>query len=215
MPFCNDIDLLHWEPALLKDATFAPQTLISGTGNLAGATFTISSGSFITAHVEAQQVIVLGGAIAGTFPIASVDSATQLTISVLYDGLLPESGPGVVSAVGTATGLTYTIRTFWAQRRIVSDLIQQAAGVSPGETAAAAITNPAVLRRVCALGTLQLIYSALAAAATSPEPLNARADLYERMYKRALRNASVGVDTDGDGAPDVVRPLNLLELQRA
>ena len=56
MPFCNDIDLLHWEPGLLKDATFASQTLISGTGNLAGATFTISSGSFITTHVQAQQV---------------------------------------------------------------------------------------------------------------------------------------------------------------
>src|SRR5438874_1327243 len=99
MPFCNDIDLLHWEPALLKDATFASQALLSGTGNLAGTTFTISSGSFITTHVEAQQVIVLSGTIAGTFPIASVDSATQLTISVLYDGLVPESGAGVASAV--------------------------------------------------------------------------------------------------------------------
>src|SRR5438552_4616408 len=121
---------------------------------LAGTSSTIASGSFVTAHVAAQQVIVLGGTIVGTFPIASVDSATQLTISVLYDGLLPESGPGVASAVGTATGLTYAVRTFWAQRRIISDLIQQAAGIEPGETAAAAITNPAALRRVCALGTL-------------------------------------------------------------
>ena len=75
--------------------------------------------------------------------------------------------------------------------------------------------NPAALRRVCALGTLQMIYSALAAASTSPANLMNRAELYEQMYKRALRNASVGVDLDGDGAPDVVRPLNLLEMQRA
>ena len=44
LTFCNDIDLLHWEPNILRDAAFASQTLISGTGDLAGSTFTIPSG---------------------------------------------------------------------------------------------------------------------------------------------------------------------------
>ena len=87
MTFSTDIDLLHWEPNILRDAAFASQTLISGTGDLSGTTFTLAAGSLATAHVTADQVIVLTGDISGCYPIVSVDSATQLTLSTLYDGL--------------------------------------------------------------------------------------------------------------------------------
>src|SRR5688500_6642122 len=107
MTFCTDIDLLHWEPNILVDAAFASQTLITGTGNLAGTTFTIASGSFTTAHVTADQAMVLSGSVAGAFPIVSVDSATQLTLSVLYDGIFPTTGNPIASPIATVTGLTY------------------------------------------------------------------------------------------------------------
>lgn len=215
MTFCNDIDLLHWEPNILKDAAFASQTLISGTGNLAGSTFTISSGSYTASHVTNDLVIVLSGAVAGSFPIVSVDSATQLTISALYDGLFPSSGSAVASGVGTATGLTYAIRTFWPQRRIVSELLLQAAGLDPTDAdAAAMIVNAQSLRRPCALGTLQMIYSALAAASATPENLNLRAEIYERLYRRALRSVTVEIARDGDGQGDLARALNVLSFER-
>src|SRR3954468_10271705 len=86
-PFCTDIDLLHWEPNICRDAAFASQTLMSGTADLAGTTLTISSGSFEDSNIEPGQVVVLSGAVTGSFPILSVDSATQLTVSVLYDNL--------------------------------------------------------------------------------------------------------------------------------
>src|SRR5256885_4830156 len=89
-PFCTDIDLLHWEPNICRDAAFASQTLMSGSANLSGTTLTISSGSFLTSHIEPNQVVVLSGAIAGSFPVLSVDSAMQLTISALYDNLFSE-----------------------------------------------------------------------------------------------------------------------------
>src|SRR5436309_9107659 len=136
MTFCTDIDLLHWEPNICRDAAFASQTLISGTGNLAGTAFTIASGSFTTAHVAADQVIVLTGATSGSYPIVAVDSATQLTISALYDGLFPTSGDPTPTPPGTANGLDYVIRTFWPQRRIISELILTAAGLDPGDAAA-------------------------------------------------------------------------------
>src|SRR5215207_4924200 len=180
LPFCNHIDLLHWEPNILRDAAFASQTLISGTGNLAGSTFTIASGSFLAAHVAQDQVIVLTGATAGSYPIVTVDGATQLTLSVLYDGLFPVSGDPVPSPPGTANGLAYVIRTFWPQRRIVSELLLQAAGLDPADPdAEQQILNPIALNRACALGTLHLIHSALAAAAEAPENLNLRVVLYE------------------------------------
>src|SRR3954470_17381148 len=92
MTFCNDIDLLHWEPNILKEAAFVSQTLMTGSGDLAGTVFTIGSGSLNAAHVTNHDSIVLGGSILGTFPILSIDGATQLTISVLYGGLYPTSG---------------------------------------------------------------------------------------------------------------------------
>ncbi len=214
MSFCTDTDLLHWEPNILKDAAFASQTLIAGTGNLAGTVFTISAGSLIATHIQAGQVIAFTGSYIGCFPIVSIDSATQLTLSVLYDGLFPQTGSAVPSPSSGAAAPSYAIRTFWAQRRIVSDVIQQAAGLNSGELAAAVILNSQELKRACALGTLQMIYSALAAASTSPGALNARADLYEKLYRRALRSAKVELDLNGDGRIDTIRALNILELAR-
>jgi hypothetical protein len=215
MIFCTDIDLLHWEPSLCQDAAFASQTLISGTGDLAGSVLTIASGSFVDAHVEENALIVLSGATSGTYPIVSVDSATQLTLSTLYDGLFPTSGTEVASSIGTATGLTFAVRTFWAQRRVASDLILQAAGLDPGDALAGdCIINPYGLKRACTLGALHMIYSALAGAAVDSSNLMVRVEMYERLYRRALRNARIELDLDGDGEGDTARILNVMELQR-
>lgn len=214
MTFCNDIDLLHWEPNVLKDAVFASQTLLAGTGDLSGTAFTLGGGSLTAAHVTPDMVIVLSGGVEGTFPIVTVDSATQLTLSALYDGLFPASGEAVATPVATVSGLNFAIRTFWPQRRVISELLLQAAGLDPTDDAAASIVNPQSLTRACALGTLHMIYSALAAAAEEPKNLLVRAELYERLYRRALRSATVEIDSDGDGRGDVTRMLNVLQLQR-
>jgi len=217
MIFCTDVDLLHWEPSLFRDAVFASQQLLSGTGNLSGTAFTLASGSLVAAHVAADQVIVLSGSLAGSYPIVSVDSATQLTLSVLYDGLFPETGAKTPSPAGTATGLSFAVNTFWPQRRVVSDLLLRAAGVDPDSTVTqpAQIANSEALRRPCVLGTLQMIYNALAAAAATPTNYMVRADLYERLYRRALGQVRVELDLDGDGVGDTVRRLNTMELTRA
>jgi hypothetical protein len=83
-----------------------------------------------------------------------------------------------------------------------------------GPDEGATITNDAVLRRPCALGMLQMIYSALAAATEEPEGLTIRADLYGRLFRRALRNTTLELDTNGDGEADMQRPLNVLQLSR-
>lgn len=221
MTYCTDTDLLHWEPQLLNEAAFASQTLISGTGDLVDATFTTNAGvaSLLDAHVAADQVICLGpGTVAGCFPIVSVNSATDLTLSVLYDGLYPtdEGASAVPSLVGSAVDLPFVIRTYWPQRRVVSDLLLQSAGLDPAEVSASPerIVNPEALRRACILGTLQMIYSALAAAAAEPAAHEVRAELYERLYRRAMRATRVEIDLNRDGESDTIRQLNVLNLQR-
>lgn len=217
MVFCTDVDLLHWEPNLFRDAVFASQQLLAGTGDLAGTTLTVSAGSLNAAHVAAEQVIVLSGLVTGSYPIVSVNSATQLTLSVLYDGLYPEQGAKVASPVGTAASVGFVVRTFWPQRKIVSDLLLRGAGIGPEYSGRedARVVNAEALRRPCVLGTLQMIYSALAAAAEDPTHHSVRAELYERLYRRALTQARVEVDLDGDGAGDAVRRLCVGELKRA
>jgi hypothetical protein len=216
MVFCNDVDLLNIEPSICKDAAFASQLQLSGSGDLAGTTFTLSSGSLNAANVAAGQVIVLSGGPDGCFPIVSVDSDTQLTLSVMYDGLFPDTGPGVASPIATATGLGFAIRSFWPQRKVVSDLLTRAAGIGPetNTPAGATILNPLAMRPACVLGTMQMIYNALAAVAAQPASLSLRADLYERRFRRALERARVEIDLDGDGKADVAKTLNVLEFRR-
>ena len=211
--FATDLDLLHWEPNLLNDAAFASQTLISGTGALSGTSFTIASGSFVASMVSANQLIKLGAPLDGTYPILAVVNATTLTLSVMYDGLYPQGGGAPQAGpIGSAASVAYSVHTFFPQRMIVSELLLQAAGLDPDQ--GSAILNPTSLKRACTLGSLQMIYNALAAAASDPTDFTVRADLYERLYRRALRSAMVEVDLDGDGVPESRRALNVLELRR-
>lgn len=210
--FATDIDLLHWEPNLLKDAEFASHTLLETTGDLSETTLTLLSGSLVDAQVEAGQAVFIGGAINGSFPIVTVDSATQLTLSVLYDKLY-EAPPTPGRAGPDATGVSVVVRTFWPQRQVVSELILHAAGLSAGEFEK--VINPSSLKRACVLGTLHMINNALAAASEEPSRYAIRAALYEKLYRRALRSVRVELDLDGDGKADCVRSLNTLELVRA
>jgi len=220
MTFCSDVDLLHWEPRLFVDASAAAQLLLNGNGSISGTTFTLSVGSFASNKIEADQVLVLTGWASGSYPIVSVDSDTTLTFSVLYDGLYPDDGSSPVAIpIASSGSLGFFIRTFWPQRRIASDLLRHAAGFGPTVDPALAnqtILNPQVLRRACALGTLQMIYSALAATIPSANvtPYSARADIYATLFRQAMRSAQVEVDLNGDGTADEVRPLSLLRFVR-
>jgi hypothetical protein len=204
-PFCSDVQLLNWEPNIFRDAAFASQTLLSGTGTLSGTTFTIASGSFADAGVAADHVITLGGDADGCYRVVSIDSPTAITLSVINEtDEADDAYP--LSAAGS---LSFTIRTFWPQRAIVSELIASAADV----TSVDRVLNRDVLARPCALGTFQLIYAALAAVADD-DRASQRADFYERLYRRALRNITVELDTDGDGRLDERRTLSVLRFQR-
>lgn len=217
MPFCTDTDLLYWEPNLFRDAAAAGQTLASGVASVSGTSATFSGLSLPGAGVRPLGVIQFSGeAVSGSFPIVSVDSDTELTLSVLYDGLFPSDGTaGAASHVGGAVNQAFAIRTFYPQRQVVTQMLLQAAGVDPSlADAEGRVGNAEALKRPCVLGALQMIYNALAAAATEPAKLEARADLYERLYRQAMRSARVEVDTDGDGVADVVRSLNEVRLVR-
>lgn len=216
MPLTTDTDLLYWEPNLFRDAQFASQLLIAGTGTLSGSAFVIDAGSLTAARIEAGHVLVLTGAVAGSFPIVQVSSDTSLVLSVLYDGIFPPLSSVTPIPIGSAADLAFAIRTFSPQRRVVTDLLLRAAGLEPAATddPTSPVLNPDALRRACTLGSLQMIYNALAAAATEPADLKIRAELYERLFRRALRQSSVEIDTNDDGQPDRIAHLGTLQMRR-
>src|SRR5258706_10422311 len=91
MLFCNDTDLLYWEPEVLREAAFVSQTLDAGTGNLSGTQFTLITGAVFTSRgVEAGPAIVLSGAIAGGFSIVEVTRASLVPLGVLNDEVFPD-----------------------------------------------------------------------------------------------------------------------------
>jgi hypothetical protein len=195
MNYATDIDLLHWEPSLFKDAALPSQKLLAGSGDLSETTFTLASGSFITAGVQAGHVLFLGGTINGCFAITGVNSATSLEISVLYDLLLAGGVP-----VATATGVPFTIQTATPQLALVSQMIRDVLGVKDP----AQILNPEALRRVTALGTLQMLYNATAAISVDGVDLSRKAAVYQSLYQRSLRAVQVEIDRNGDGEADQV-----------
>ncbi|MCC7349566.1 MAG: hypothetical protein IT446_03275 [Phycisphaerales bacterium] len=209
MPYATDTDLLYWEPTLFKSAATVSQRLLSGAGDLSATTFTLTSGSLTGLPIEPQHVLTLEGSIEGCYPIISVDSSTALTISTLYDNLFPESAAPAPCPIGTATGLTFAIRTFWPLRELTSQWINSAIGLQD-----AIVLNPTALRSPCALGTLHLIYSALAVGAVDPDPFNARAELYKHLLHQSLRRCILELDTNADGQIDDLRSLNTLDFLR-
>lgn len=209
MPYATDTDLLYWEPTLNKSAASVSQLLLSGTGDLAATTFTLSAGTLTGLPIAPQNVLTLSGAIEGCHPIVSVDSSTALTISTLYDNLFPESAAPAPCPIGTATGLTFTIRTFWPLRELTTQWLNSAAGLED-----VTVLNPSALRIPCALGALHLIYSALAAGAADPDPFSARADLYQHLLHQALRRCTLELDTNADGQTDDLRTLSTLSFLR-
>lgn len=208
---CSDTDLLRWEPNIALDAEIASQALLTASGAVAGTTLTLASGSFVESRVSAGLIACLRGAIEGCFPIVSVDSASTCTLSVLYDGL--DQTPAVPVSPGSAASLNVTIRSFYPQRRIISDLLTRMAGVdsAAGET----LLNVEDFTRPCALGALHLIYMAISTAATEQQAdLVIRAELYERLYRKSLRSLIAEIDTDGDGEVDRRQALHVVRLAR-
>jgi hypothetical protein len=116
--FCQDRDLLALEPGVFRGGGFITQQLAAGTdGAISGTTFTSAASNFVAAGVAADMVVTIFSAAASegsAFEIVSVDSPTQLTVSVLR----PEaSGPAIAPTVG---GANFHVRTFGPQIQAVS-----------------------------------------------------------------------------------------------
>jgi hypothetical protein len=131
----TDTDILKSEPTLFSDACFDSQVLCDGTnGIVAGTQFTASGVDFNASNVAAGGVIHLksaDGVIDGGFEIVSIIDSTHLTVSILRSD--PAAG---AIPVGSASGLTWSIKTYAPQISVAETQLSHRLRCLPGWEAA-------------------------------------------------------------------------------
>ena len=201
LAFSRDVDILRYEPVLFGDLHFPSQVLCSGSGgNLNGTVFTDSSADFTGANVEAGGVIYLrssDGQIDGSYEIVSVDSQTQLTISVLRkDGSEDAVSPGSAEAV------SYRISTFAPQASEVLFELTQCFGIRPGKPDSMYdidnIVDVDVLRQVSVYAVLAGVFSTFALGDETDTDFWKKTYHYQQLYSKARERCQISIDINDD-----------------
>jgi len=214
--YCQDRDLLAIEPVVFLGGGFPAQQLITGqTGAFAGTAFNVSGGSFTSAAVQPGMVLVTYSTIpaeGNACEIIAVNSATQLTVSVLRadtDGS-PVPPPG-------GSDLLFHVRSYAAQIRSVcrtlGEKLRQISEVSG--VAAADYADSDQLRAAAAYGVLAEVFTARADNAQAYDANWLKAQHYGRLFRRAQLQLRLAVDADGDGRAERTRSLGNVELRRS
>jgi len=205
--FSDDADILKYEPVLFGELHLPGQVLAAGTGGtLSGTTFTASGADFVGAQVSAGGVIYLQSAdevLDGTVEIVSVDSATQLTVSVIR----ADSDDDLI-APPAATEISYRVSTFGPQASEVGFQLTEYFGIGPGDPAsdidAEDILDTNVLRRASVFAVISSVYAMLASKAEK-ENFWKKSLHYKKLFEKARERCRLSIDVGGDGVADVTK----------
>jgi len=214
--FSKDRDILKYEPILFGDLHLPGQVLTSGgDGVLSGTSFTSSSADFVSSQVSEGGVIYLSSSeefSGGAFEIVSVDSASELTISVLRADTADEP---IAPAGGT--GLSYRISTFGPQARDVGLQLMEHFGFgessSDNDIGEEDILNSDVLRQVSVFAVISRIYALLASGADD-EGFWEKSRYYHGLFKKSRERCRLDIDIDGDKVSDITKSYGALNLKR-
>ncbi len=214
--FSNDVDILKCEPVLFGEMHLPGQVLASGTGAaLSGTTLTAAGADFGAACVEVGGVIHLQSAddsLDGAYEIVSVNSATELTISVIRS---EAAAPAV--APPAAQDVSYRVSTFAPQAEDVAFELTQCFGIQPGnptsEITVTELADTAGLRRAAAFAVISRVY-AMWASGTENEGFLRKSLFYRQLYEKARQRCRLGVDLGSDGIADAMRLGGTIRLVR-
>jgi hypothetical protein len=158
--FSKDRDIARYEPALHWGLYQPSLVIAAGSGGvLAGTTYTATGATFITRAVEAGGIVYLrsdDGRLEGLFEIVSVDSETQLTVSVIRADR--DSRP--VAPPLSLSGVAYRICTYAPQANDVFIRLCAHFGISAAQ--AATIPDISALRQAETFMTMAVIFAILA-----------------------------------------------------
>ncbi len=205
--FSNDADILKYEPILFGELHPPQQVLVTGTGGvISGTTFTAGSADFVSAQVAADGVIYLrseDGALDGAYEIVSVDSATQLSVSVIR----PDSEMAAI-APPPADDVFYRISTFGPQANEAGFQLTEYFGIGPGNPAsdinAGDILDADVLRRASTFAVISSAYAMLAGS-SEDEHFWRKSLHYQKLFTKARERCRLSIDVGSEGVVDVTK----------
>jgi hypothetical protein len=205
--FSNDADILKYEPILFGELHLPWQVLAAGTGaSLSGTTLTASGADFIAAQVLAGGVLYLqsaDGSLDGAYEIISVDSATQLSISVLRADPVGTAVPPTA-----ATDISYRISTFGPQAAEVGFQLTEYFGIRPGNPAsdidADDILDTTVLRLASVFAVISGVYAMLAGKTKDQNYWN-KSLYYQKLSAKARGRCRLSIDVGADGLADITK----------
>lgn len=203
--FSNDTDVLKYEPTLFGELHLPGQVLASGTGGeLNGTTFTVSGVDFTSSQVLAGGVVYMqsaDGLLDRAVEIVSVDSATQLTVSVLRS----DSDDDAI-APPAATNISYRISTLAPQADEVGFRLTEYFGIGPGNPVsdidADDILDASVLKQASVFAVISSVYATLASKAED-EIFWKKSMHYQRLFERARQRCRLSIDVGSDGVADI------------
>ncbi len=214
--FSSDVDILKYEPILFSELHLPWQVLASGTGaTLAGTTLTVSDANFESAGVSPDGVAYLrstDGLLDGAYEIVSVDSATQLTVSVLRSDTAntPVAPPA-------ADDVTYRISTFEPQAGEAAFQLTEYFGIRPGDATSTITVDDIVdtegLRRASAFLVIASVY-AMWTSRTDCETFWRKSLHYRQFFENARQRCHLSVDLGSDGVADITRVGGAIRLVR-
>lgn len=214
--FSNDADVLKYEPVLFGELHLPGQVLAAGTGGeLNGTTFTASGADFVSSRVPAGGVIYLqssDGSLDGAFEIVSVDSAAQLSVSVVR-----AESDGDAIAPPAATDISYRVSTFGPQAGEVAFRLTEYFGIGPGNPASDIgvedILETDVLKQASVFGVISSTYAMLASGA-GDEGFWKKSLHYRKLFEKARERCRLSIDLNGDGVADVTKIGGAVKLVR-
>lgn len=205
--FSRDVDIFRYEPVLFGDLHFPSQIIAAGDGGVLNeGSFTVSGEDFVSAGVQAGGVVYLqsdDGQVDGGYEIVSVDTAEQLTLSVIRgEGDLP------VSPHLNAGNVSYRISTFAPQAREVLIELTGFFGISPGDAvsdySAEDVLSDQALRQCSTFGVLSIAYAMLADGTTDVGKWD-KSLYYRNLFERSRQRCRIYIDAGGDGQADLSR----------
>jgi hypothetical protein len=214
--FSNDADILKYEPVLFGELHLSNQVVAAGAGGvLSGTTFTAADADFVDAGIFEGQVVYLrsaDGTLDGTYEIVSVDSATQLSVSVVR----ADVEDSVVAPQG-ATDVFYRICTYKPQAVEIGWQLTKYFGIRPGNPESDIdvdnILNKSVLRTASVFAVISSVYAMLASGCPN-ETFWEKSLYYKKLFERHRQSCLLSIDTDCDGTADVTRVGSSFRLVR-
>ncbi len=205
--FCNDADILRYEPALFGESVLPGQVLAEGTGAaVSGTTLTAGGADFVGAQVSAGGVVYLhsaDGVLDGAYEIVSVDSATELCVSSVRTDPESEAIP-----LRDADNVSYRVGTLGPQIGEIGLQLTGYLGIKPGDGGsdieAEQILNESALKQATVFGTTSVVYAMLASKAEDDNYWK-KSSHYQRLFEKAKERCRVYIDKDSDGLADSTR----------